>query len=327
MPPRCKILRVRERWLPGALLGLTAIAVPGAARAIDPAKPVGACTIEVWQARDGLPGNTVRAIRQTADGYLWVATLGGIGRYDGVEFTELDPPGVTVATLFDLQGIHAARDGSLWIAPSYREPLRFANGRAIDFARRARGLPRGTRTSAFAEDGAGVVWLSTTEGLYRYERGRFEPSQAIGEADLPLTALGFDAHGRLWVGRRQGLFRVERDRLIPYDGPHAPVTETVDAIHRDRGGRLWVAAGERLLEVGPAGADRAAPASSGSEAARSSGSGRPTGCPTTTSRRCSRIAREACGSGPARAGWLRSPIARCRPRACRRPSKARSSTP
>src|ERR1035437_10712462 len=40
----------------------------------------------VWGAQDGLPEETVQAITQTPDGYLWVGTSGGLARYDGFSF-------------------------------------------------------------------------------------------------------------------------------------------------------------------------------------------------------------------------------------------------
>lgn len=42
--------------------------------------------IDVWQTSDGLPGNTVTAIQQTPDGYLWIGTLSGLARFDGLRF-------------------------------------------------------------------------------------------------------------------------------------------------------------------------------------------------------------------------------------------------
>ena len=38
----------------------------------------------VWQRREGLMQPTVRAFTQTRDGYLWLATWGGLVRFDGV---------------------------------------------------------------------------------------------------------------------------------------------------------------------------------------------------------------------------------------------------
>src|SRR5580698_5826573 len=39
-----------------------------------------------WHIRDGLPSDRVRAVLQTRDGYIWVATFNGIARFDGVRF-------------------------------------------------------------------------------------------------------------------------------------------------------------------------------------------------------------------------------------------------
>src|SRR5262249_39347315 len=40
-----------------------------------------------WTAETGLPQNIITAIHQTPEGYLWVATLDGLTRFDGVRFT------------------------------------------------------------------------------------------------------------------------------------------------------------------------------------------------------------------------------------------------
>ena len=39
-----------------------------------------------WQTEQGLPQNSVSAIAQDRDGYIWVATAGGLARFDGVRF-------------------------------------------------------------------------------------------------------------------------------------------------------------------------------------------------------------------------------------------------
>ena len=40
-------------------------------------------TVQVWEADDGLPQNSVIAMTQTRDGYLWLGTLNGLVRFDG----------------------------------------------------------------------------------------------------------------------------------------------------------------------------------------------------------------------------------------------------
>jgi len=43
-----------------------------------------------WTAKDGAP-TTIVSIAQTADGYLWLGTLSGLFRFDGVRFEQYQP--------------------------------------------------------------------------------------------------------------------------------------------------------------------------------------------------------------------------------------------
>src|SRR5260370_17132008 len=48
--------------------------------------------MRVWRNADGLPSDSVTAIIQTRDGFLWVGTSSGLARFDGVKFTEVRLP-------------------------------------------------------------------------------------------------------------------------------------------------------------------------------------------------------------------------------------------
>src|SRR5882757_9042682 len=41
---------------------------------------------QAWQVENGLPQNSVMAILQTKDRYLWIGTANGLARFDGVNF-------------------------------------------------------------------------------------------------------------------------------------------------------------------------------------------------------------------------------------------------
>src|SRR5687768_4376142 len=47
-------------------------------------------TSRTWQTGDGLPHNTVYAVAQTLDGYLWIGTHAGLARFDGIRFIVYD---------------------------------------------------------------------------------------------------------------------------------------------------------------------------------------------------------------------------------------------
>ena len=70
--------------------GVFLLAIPPGVWALDPGKAVTQYMHDVWQTEQGLPQNTVTAIVQAPDGYLWLGTQEGLVRFDGVRFTVFD---------------------------------------------------------------------------------------------------------------------------------------------------------------------------------------------------------------------------------------------
>ena len=66
------------------------ILVGGTASATDSARSFDQYASRQWTQAQGLPQNSVSAIAQTPDGYLWLATEGGLVRFDGVRMTTFD---------------------------------------------------------------------------------------------------------------------------------------------------------------------------------------------------------------------------------------------
>src|SRR2546427_10508111 len=71
----------------GLLLGATAVPCLGCVSK-DQAGAVSGVAVarQSWSTEDGLPQNSVHVILQTHDGFLWVATEGGLARFDGLSF-------------------------------------------------------------------------------------------------------------------------------------------------------------------------------------------------------------------------------------------------
>src|ERR1039458_9231042 len=79
----------RRTWAVVAL----ALALAPAGRALDPARRITQYIHRVWTQEDGLPQDTVRAIAQTPDGYLWIGTEEGLASFDGYDFTAFNRRG------------------------------------------------------------------------------------------------------------------------------------------------------------------------------------------------------------------------------------------
>ena len=100
-------LRIATAFLP-ILLG------PGAEPSRPPPgeqPPLSEYLSDVWQTEDGLPRNSVQAIVQTRDGYIWLGTPSGLARFDGVRFTVTRGP----LKVNNVQALLEDRQGRLWI--------------------------------------------------------------------------------------------------------------------------------------------------------------------------------------------------------------------
>ncbi|MBM3848183.1 MAG: hypothetical protein FJ405_18090, partial [Verrucomicrobia bacterium] len=193
--------------------------------------------IDVWQTSDGLPGNTITALQQTEDGYLWIGTLNGLVRFDGIQFKVFGEasalPNTRVLTLL------ASRDGALWVGTDGGGLVRRKNGVFASFGRKD-GLP-GDIVTALAEDRSGRIWVGTPGGLRCWHEDRLQvPAYLSGDAGLPISAVVVDRDDALWV-ISQGRLLVSRGEK-PLARPSADdpsAFSTVLAVAAGNSGPLW----------------------------------------------------------------------------------------
>jgi ligand-binding sensor domain-containing protein/two-component sensor histidine kinase len=256
----------------GAWIALAAIP----ARALDPHTALKGYGFQSWQTDSGLPQNTVRAIVQGRDGFLWIATEGGLVRFDGVEFAVLNHANTPGLPSDLIDGLMEDGAGAIWISTSgglarMRDGKvasvagitatqvwrTFADGRGTVWALTASGLFRveGERAvrvaldadlaekSTMVQGADGTLWLGTQEGMLRAgSDGVFHAVGAGGE----VSALVVDGHGAAWAGSRFGL------ESCTARGCHAfplPDSSGVNALVADLSGEIWIGTQTGLLSV------------------------------------------------------------------------------
>jgi len=203
-------------------------------------------TIRPWQREQGLPQNSVRALAQTQDGYLWIGLDDGAARFDGIRFVSFGlREGLRSGPI---QAILEDRQGGLWFGTDGGGLSLWQSGRFTTFTRQD-GLPADSVT-ALAEDPEGHLWVGTQSGLVKRENGRFVDPGASGIFNGKTIAfLTCDRQNRLWVGvARLGVFALQ-------GGIWTPVTEsTIDSLLQDphcllvdSAGRLWIGAGDDFV--------------------------------------------------------------------------------
>jgi diguanylate cyclase (GGDEF)-like protein len=222
-----------------AMACAVALLLPAPARALDPQRRVTQYVHDLWQLQQGLPQGSVQSMHQSRDGYLWVGTLEGAARFDGVRFTVFDKRNTEGFKHNDVQVICEDARGRLWFGTW--------SGLTVLEEGRFRYVPlpesfRDSAVNALVEAKDGGLWVGTSKGLLHHDGSAFRGyTAADGLAADAVTALLVDPSGTLWIGTGAGLDRMEQGRIAHVKGTLA--TDGILSLYRDRQGALWVATG------------------------------------------------------------------------------------
>jgi signal transduction histidine kinase/ligand-binding sensor domain-containing protein len=162
--------------------GLARLLVLACCAGLVPARPVAArepAAFDVWSVEDGLPQGSVNDILQTRDGYLWLATFGGLVRFDGARFVVFDRSVDGIRSL-RTRVLYEDRTGVLWAGTDDGMVIRFADGHFRTFDSDD-GLPA-SAALRIEEDEAGVLWITWLDLVTRFDGRAFE---TLGPSDFP----------------------------------------------------------------------------------------------------------------------------------------------
>jgi signal transduction histidine kinase/ligand-binding sensor domain-containing protein len=187
-----------------------------------------------WTTADGLPQSSVVEIAQTPDGFLWVATLGGLARFDGRTFRTFDTTTNPELPHTRFAWLLVDDAGQLWVTLQTGELLRFVDGR-FDALDAADGVPPGRMLRLYLW--RGLVMLEREGGIVVWREGRFVAEPALQPPTEPagLTFAGTNTESTArWYRDDAGrVYRVEAGqptRTVHFPGRYA---------YEDRTGRLW----------------------------------------------------------------------------------------
>jgi signal transduction histidine kinase/ligand-binding sensor domain-containing protein len=216
----------------------------------------------VWTIDDGLPTGSVRGIAQTRDGYLWIATLDGLVRFDGVRMRLFQRSEFPQMTSNRCLAVHTDRAGDLWVATEDGGVLRL---RGDEF--QAFGAVDGllsVQTNWLEEDGAGRLLVDTVKGRFVREGEHFRPAPTweMPPVQVPLSAdeerklelvrqsvrhpnFVYDRMDRTWVVTGSGsALHLTPKGIARVDWPAVPPAKRLPQVwtrvRHGSQGRLWV---------------------------------------------------------------------------------------
>ncbi len=228
-------------WRHAAILlaALTGFSVPAFAQ--DPGEVQFA--IHSWETDDGMPHNGVNAIHQRPDGFLWVATQGGLVRFDGFDFVHRRSPLLTQARSSRVVELIDENPETLLVACDISGLVRLTK-EGLSIHPLSKTIGAGRRIISLFQEDDDVFWVMTEDRqLWRWDHGKIlHFDQPAGAQIQAPGSLAKDKDGTVFVARGFGMERFDGKDLQP-----APeIGAKAVTIAPSGTGGLWVASSDSL---------------------------------------------------------------------------------
>ena len=217
-------------WLNFSLcLGI--LLISRSAFGLDPTQSLLQYNCRSWTRQNALPANGIRALAQTAEGYLWIGTQKGLLRFDGNDFVTINPPSGLKLPTREIKTIAAGRQG-LWFG------LALGGGGFYDDVKTFRPFTTESREqekiTAIRETADGSLWIGTESGIFRRNGAKTIFNNEIRNA----LCIFEDARHRIWVATADnGLNYWEAGKFHKFPDPEMP--QMVFSVTVDSTGRIW----------------------------------------------------------------------------------------
>ena len=194
-----------------------------------------------WTTEQGLPQNSVIALCQTHDGYIWIGTQEGLARFDGAHFTILETSNTPALKSNYITGLLEDREGTLWIGTNGGGVCRFKDGVWTTYTTKE-GLSNNIVRSLL-EDREGGLWIGTNGGgVSRFKNGVFTTyTVQNGLSNGVVYAMTEDSSGGIWFGTLGGgVCRFSNGVFTTYTEQHGLSNNIIRSLMCDSKGAVWI---------------------------------------------------------------------------------------
>ncbi len=226
---------------------LVAIATLGMARRARAEEPISGYSIRTWQTEEGLPQNTVIAITQTRDGYIWIGTFGGLARFDGERFQNFQPNNTPSLSDGRISALFEDRDGVLWIGHDSGKITRYYHGKFEAFDARN---PSREKVTAIGTDTSNTLWFLRQDGTLDSFPATPVSLKSRSDDHQANCALARGSAGQTWITINGVVSQLRDGKLVPINFGPARQSGFVMGIGAAADGALWVIRDGRVRKWG-----------------------------------------------------------------------------
>ncbi len=189
-----------------------------------------------FSSTNGLPHDWVRSLGEDSEGGIWIGTGGGLSVARERSIGMIAAPDRFQGRT--LLGVHAAKNGDLWIATEGAGIYRLNQGQGQWQRWGAEEGLGNLFVWSIVEDTRGRIFAgSWGGGIFEFDGQRFQQPGGFAKELTPITAMLADPDGSIWVGTQQGVVRWNGDRVERL-GAELPRAD-VRCLARTPDGTLW----------------------------------------------------------------------------------------
>lgn len=199
-----------------------------------------------WRMQQGLPSDRVRAVLQTRDSYIWVATFNGAAQFDGERFQVFNEANTPALRNRRINCLFEDAEGRLWFGGDTGE-ITWRDGAGFHALAVTNDWPR-FPIDRFAESADGSFWVLNRDGFILAVRN-LQPERVLGRRNGErYSDIVRDTAGQVWAVRYGGILTrlVEGREVLEDKTPELELQRSYRTIAAARQGGLWVRDGNRL---------------------------------------------------------------------------------
>ena len=235
-----------------------------------------------YSIQDGLAQSQATDIVQDEQGYLWISSLGGLSRFDGLNFNNFSKENGLVDNhihqlFYNDSKLYVGANGGISIIENYqikslRLPKNISEAKIRSFTQDSSGriwvgsdiaglwclnndslvhkseLPFVDIKALYAEEN--FLWVGSSKGLFKYFPDKDNwtiPFNELNEEGIQDIQIGMD--NSIWIATYNGLFAYTNGELKRFGVENGLISNRIKNIHLDRQGNIWIASKNGISKI------------------------------------------------------------------------------
>ncbi|WP_395373899.1 ATP-binding protein [Marinicella sp. W31] len=199
-----------------------------------------------YDSRSGLSNESITAITESHDGFIWIGTTSGVFLFDGVLFQRIDVS--DIADQIHVKSLLVDQDDGLWIGTKNNGLLFYENNSLTEISLNGESI---SSVNEIIQNPDRKIWVGTNKGLFVIEHNSTLKTHPVSIDQFNkkrITAIEHLGDSKFAVAVEGGFYLMD---LFDDSFAFIPLEKSrqlhIHDLYFDMGHKLWIATSEKLL--------------------------------------------------------------------------------